>query len=105
MATQQSRISPRDNLNANRGPVVIQTLITVMVLAALALFGWLLSRHIKKHTLTMPDYLIIAGFVDSTAVSMIVLAGMRSLGHCELCLIPTCNRGSEGPWKTLRLSK
>ena len=84
---------------------IIQTLIPVMVLAALALFERLLSRHIKKHTLTMSDYLIIAGCVGSTAVSMIVLAGIRSLGHCESCLILTCNRGSDGPWKTFRLSK
>ena len=76
-----------------------------MVLAALALFGRLLSRHIKKHTLTMSDYLIIAGFVGSTAVSMIVLASMRSLGHCESCLIPICNTDSDGPWKAFRLSK
>ena len=100
MVTHQLRLSPRENPDANRGPVVIQTSIPVMALAALALFARLLSRHIKKHSLTMSDYLIIAGFLGSTGVSTIVLAGMSSPRRSQASLLLTEHRGSNGTGKT-----
>ena len=82
MVRQQFSLSLRDvDLNANKGPVVLQTLTPCMILAGLAVFAQFLSRQIKKQILTVSDYLIIVGLMGSWAVLTIVLANNLPFEH------------------------
>ena len=65
-----------DDLTANLGPNILRSTAASIILAAIALFGRLISRKSRKVSLNASDYTIILGFMGAVGLSVATFKSM-----------------------------
>ena len=94
-------IPPGVNLDDDRGPQLMKSVVACCVLSGLAVAGRLVSRKIKKSKFKASDYLVTAGLVGSWVISGITTIDGEQLGSNSqlrhLMLIPFS--GYTRPWQ------
>ena len=71
-------IPPGVDLNDDRSPQLIRSVIACCVLSGLAFVGRLASRKIQKSNFLASDYFVAVGLVGSWVVSGITIDGKQS---------------------------
>ena len=66
-------IPPGVDLNDNKGPQLIRSVIACCVLSGLALVGRLAARKIQKSNFKASDYLVAVGLIGAWVISGIAI--------------------------------
>ena len=93
-------IPPGVDLNDDRSPQLVRSVVACCVLSGLALAGRLASRRIQKSNFLASDYLVAVGLVGSWVSSGVTIDGKQSYLDSQrrrIILIPSS--GFIGPWQ------
>ena len=77
------QLPPHVNLNDNKGPLAIRSVISCSVLAGFAVLGRFLSRRLVKADLWTTDFLIAIGLIGAWALSALTVWGRMRACNCK----------------------